>query len=141
MAKDIELLLRDEVYAVVGAANEVHRELRHGFAEAVYQESLQIELSLRQIPFAAKTRLPLFYKGRQLEKYYEADVCCYGQIIVELKAETCLTTADQAQLLDYLKATNLQVGILINFGSRGRLEWKRMVRTERAFIDLSEPLD
>ena len=136
-----ELLLRDEVYAVVGAAIEVHRELRHGSAEAVYQEALEMELSLRQIPSAAKMRLPLFYKGRQLRKYYEADVCCYQQLIVELKAEKCLTTVDQAQLLNDLTATKLQVGLLINFGAQGRLEWKRMVRTQRGFYDPDAPLE
>jgi GxxExxY protein len=134
-----ELLLREEVYAVMGAAIEVHRELRHGFAEAVYQEALQIELSLRQIPFAAKMRLPLFYKGQQLQKYYEADVCCYERLIVELKAEKCLTTVHQAQLLNYLAATKLQVDLLINFGAQGRLEWKRMVRTQRGFYDPDAP--
>ena len=136
-----ELLLKDEVYVVVGAAIEVHRELRHGFAEAVYQEALEIELSLRQVPFVPQMRLPLFYKGRPLRKWYEADVCCFGKLIVELKAEQCLTTADQAQLLNYLKATNLQVGVLVNFGSQGRLEWKRMVRSQRGTIDFDEHMD
>lgn len=122
-----ELLLKDEVYAVVGAAIEVHRVLGAGFLEAVYQESLEIELASRSIPFEAKKNLTITYKGRRLKKEYEADLVCYGQIVVELKALDCLSSKEEAQLLNYLKATGLRVGLLINFGSVGKLEWKRFV--------------
>lgn len=120
-----KLLLHDEVYAIVGAAIEVHRVLGPGFLEPVYQEALQVELEDRQVPFVADKLVPVMYKMRQLEKYYRADIICYDQIIVELKALDCLSNRESAQLLNYLKATKLRVGVLINFGSLGRLEWRR----------------
>ncbi len=123
-----ELILKEEVYAVVGAAIEVHRELGPGFLEAVYQEALQIELRERGIPFGAQKRLRISYKGRTLEKEYFADLVCYDQVIVELKALDRLSGSEQAQMLNYLKATGFRVGVLIDFGSRGKLEWKRFVR-------------
>jgi len=123
-----ELILKDEVFAIIGAAIEVHRELGSGFLEAVYQEALEIELASRQIPFEPQKTLMIVYKGRALKKAYEADLVCYGQIIVELKALDRLSGKEEAQILNYLKATGLRVGLLINFGSHGRLEWKRFVR-------------
>jgi GxxExxY protein len=124
----VELVLKDEVYAIVGAAIEVHREMGSGFVEPVYQETLELELQAREIPFESQKRLVIKYKGHQLRKEYVADLVCYGQVIVELKALTRLTGKEQAQILNYLKATGLRVGLLINFGSTGRLEWKRFVR-------------
>ncbi len=123
-----ELILKDEVFAIIGAAIEVHRELGPGFLEAVYQEALEIELASHDIPFESRKTLTITYKGRPLKKEYEADLVCYGQIIVELKALDRLSGKEEAQILNYLKATGLRVGLLINFGSHGRLEWKRFVR-------------
>ena len=122
-----ELLLKEEVYAIVGAAIEVHRILGPGFLEAVYQEALEIECCRRDIPCDAQKLLPIFYKGQKLQKEYFADLLCYDQIIVELKALDRLSGNEEAQLLNYLKATGLRVGVLINFGSKGPLEWKRRV--------------
>jgi len=122
-----DLILKDEVYAIVGAAIEVHRELGPGFLEPVYQEAIEIELRSRNIPFESQKRLVICYKGHELQKEYIADLVCYGQIIVELKALDRLSGKEEAQLLNYLKATGLRVGLLINFGSTGRLEWKRFV--------------
>jgi GxxExxY protein len=122
-----ELLFRQEVYGIVGAAIEVHRELGPGFLEGVYQEALEIELGTQAIPFEAGRHLPIQYKGRQLAKEYIADLVCHDQIIVELKALDRLSGCEEAQVLNYLKATGLHVGLLINFGSVGRLEWKRYV--------------
>jgi GxxExxY protein len=124
----VELVLKNEVYAIVGSAIEVHREMGSGFVEPVYQEALEIELQAREIPFESQKRLVITYKGHQLQKEYIADLVCYGQVIVELKALTRLTNKEQAQILNYLKATGLRVGLLINFGSTGKLEWKRFVR-------------
>ena len=122
------LLFKDEVYAIIGAAIEVHRELGHGFLEAVYHEALEIELTSRKVPFTSQQNLPVFYKGHQLKKEYIADLLCYNQIVVELKALNTLSGKEEGQLLNYLKATNLRVGLLINFGSVGRLEWKRFIK-------------
>ena len=122
-----ELLLKEEVFAIVGAAMEVHTQLGPGFLEAVYHEALEIESNLRQLPFESRRRLRLYYKEQLLEKEYEADLIYYGKVIVELKALDCLTGREEAQVLNYLKATSLRVGLLINFGSKGRLEWKRLV--------------
>ena len=121
------LLYREEVFGIVGAAIEVHRELGNGFLEPVYQESLQIELALRKIPFEAQKRLQLFYKGVELKKEYIPDFVCYDKIIVEIKALDRLSNIEIAQLINYLHATKLKVGVLINFGSHGKLEWKRFV--------------
>ena len=122
-----ELFLRDEVYQIIGAAIEVHQELGPGFLEAVYQEALQFELCLRAIPFESQKPLTVAYKGRAISKCYIADLICYGQIIVELKAMAQLSVKEHAQVLNYLKATGLRVGLLINFGSHGKLEWKRLI--------------
>jgi GxxExxY protein len=126
-----ELLCKSEVYQVIGAAMEVYNELGPGFLEAVYQEALEIELTDRGIPFEAQKELPIFYKGRLLKKTYAADFETYGQVVIEIKALDRLTTREQAQLLNYLKATGLTVGVLINFGAERDLEWKRMVKTPR----------
>ncbi len=123
-----ELLFKDEVYAIIGAAMEVHNVLGSGFLEAVYPEAMEIEEQARDIPYESHQKLKIMYKDRALEKEYEADQVCYGQIIVELKALDRLTSREEAQLLNYLKATGLRVGLLINFGSVGKLEWKRLVR-------------
>lgn len=123
-----ELLLKDEVFAIYGAAIEVHRELGPGFLEAVYQEALEIELQSRGIPFEAQKPLTIYYKGRKLKREYIADLVCYGQIVVELKALDQLSKREEAQVLNYLKTTGLRVGLLLNFGSEGKLERKRLVR-------------
>src|SRR5258706_15586631 len=122
-----ELILKTEVYQIVGAAIEVHRHLGPGFLEPVYQEALEIELRRRSIPFESQCRLAIHYKGEVLRKSYVADLICFGQIIAELKACDRLTGTDEAQILNYMKATGKGVGLLFNFGSLIRLEWKRYV--------------
>ena len=122
-----EIILKDEVDVIIAAAIEVHRELGPGFAEPVYQEAHEIELGRRNVPFEVQRPLVIHYKGQRLKKEYIADLICYGQIIVELKALDKLTGREEAQLLNYLKATGFHVGLLINFGSHGKLEWKRFV--------------
>jgi GxxExxY protein len=119
-----ELILKTEVYQIVGAAIEVHRHLGPGFLEPVYQEALEIELRRRSIPFQSQCRLPIHYKGEVLRKSYVADLICFDQIIAELKACDRLTGTDEAQILNYMKATGKGVGLLFNFGSLIRLEWK-----------------
>ena len=122
-----EILLKDEVYAVVGAAMEVYNVLGPGFLEAVYQEAMEVELAARGIPFEAQKTLPVFFKGKRLRKEYVADLLCFGVLIGEIKAMHELTDREEAQLLNYLSATKLRVGILLNFGHHGGLEWERRV--------------
>ena len=122
-----ELLLKEEVYRIVGEAMEVHGQLGAGFLEAIYQEAMEMELTERQIPFEPRKDLIVEYKGRPLLKKYIADLLCFGQIVVEIKAIDQLTGVDEAQLLNYLRATGCRVGLLINFGKVGKLEWKRMI--------------
>jgi len=123
-----ELLLGEEVYAVVGAAMEVHSEMGTGFLEAVYQQSMELELTYRKIPFEAQKIIPIYYKHVLLCKQYVADILCYGRLVVEIKSLPKLTNLEEAQLLNYLKATGLRVGVLLNFGNPSHLEWKRMIR-------------
>jgi GxxExxY protein len=122
------LLLKEEVYKIIGAAMAVHTELGSGFLEAVYQEALEIECQSRQIPYESQKPLHIYYRGSLLTKTYVADMVCYDTVIVELKAMEYLTSREQAQLLNYLKATGLRVGLLINFGSVGKLEWQKLVK-------------
>ena len=127
-AASTELLMRDEVFTIVGAAIEVHRVLGSGFLEAVYQEALQLELEDRKVPFAPQQLLTIQYKNRRLNNRYLVDVVCYGEILVELKALDRLTSKEEAQILNYLKASSgTRVALLINFGSLRKLEWKRFV--------------
>jgi GxxExxY protein len=113
-------------YAIIGAAMEVHKTLGLGYLEAVYHEALQIEMGLQNIPFAHEVDLPINYKGQRLKTTYRADFVCYGAIIVETKALKNLTGVEEAQLINYLKATKLELGLLINFGHTS-LEYKRYV--------------
>jgi GxxExxY protein len=122
-----KLLFGEETYAVLGAAIEVHREMGSGFLEAVYQEAMEIELADRKIPFDPRRGLAIRYKDRLLRKAYEVDLVCYERIIVELKALDRLSGKEEAQILHYLKASGMRLGLLINFGSHGRLEWKRYI--------------
>jgi GxxExxY protein len=116
MIKENDMIYPSETYAVIGAAMEVQNELGCGFAELVYHEALNIELGLRGIPFETEKLITITYKGHLLERTYKADLVCYDNIVVELKAVDKLKTEHTSQLLNYLKATNLPLGILINFG-------------------------
>jgi len=115
-----------ETYAVIGAAMEVHRELGHGFLEAVYQAALALEFEERRIPFLPEVPLPVRYKGRLLTCGYRADFICYDHLVVETKAIAQLTKADEAQLINELKATGFHRGLIINFGASS-LEHHRLV--------------
>ena len=121
-----DYLYQNETYLIIGAMIEVHNTLGCGFLEAVYQEALAIEFEIRNIPYEREKKLLLFYKGIQLQKYYEADFVCYDKIIVELKALSALTSTHEAIMINYLKAPHLKVGLLANFGEQ-RLKRKRLV--------------
>ena len=123
-----ELLFKDEVYAIVGAAMEVYNELGAGFLESVYQEAMELELADRGIPFQPQVPLRIKYKQRVLKKEFCADLICYRAVLVELKAMERTTKREEAQVLNYLRATGLRVAVIVNFGDPGRLDWTRVVR-------------
>jgi GxxExxY protein len=122
-----ELLYSNESYAIRGAVFEVYNEMGSGFLEPVYQECLEKELKYRAIPFLAQSQLNLAYKNDPLEQIYKPDFICFGKIIVELKAVKKLAPKHNAQLVNYLKATRMRVGLLVNFCSYPDVEIDRMV--------------
>ena len=122
-----KLLFKDEVYAIQGAVFEVYRLIGCGFLEAVYQECLEKELRFRDIPYVAQQDLKIFYKDDLLTQAYKADMICYGQILLELKAVKAIAPEHQAQMLNYLKATGLRIGLIINFGHFPKAEIERYV--------------
>ena len=123
-------MLEDEGYQLMGAAFEVHNQLGYGLAEEVYQQSLEIELELRSIPFLSKQQLAVFYKKRRLETNYCPDLLVFGAIVVELKATTDLIAEHEAQLFNYMRISRQQVGYLLNFGKKGELQWKRIILSD-----------
>ena len=118
---------KQEGYEFVGAAMEVYNVMGPGYLEEVYQECLERELALRNIPFESQPQLNLYYKGEPLDKYYRPDLYVHSGIVVELKALKRLSNDEVAQNLNYLKGTNKQVGYLLNFSAPEDLEWKRFV--------------
>jgi len=119
--------MRDQrTYKIIGAALDVHKELGCGFLEAVYQEALEEEFKTQEIPYKSQPIIKIFYKGKPLNKVYQPDFVCYEEVILEIKAISNLSGIEEAQLINYLKATGLKVGLLINFGSRS-LEHKRFI--------------
>jgi len=123
-------MYRQEGYRLIGAAFEVYNQLGYGLAEEIYQESLQIELTLRNIPYQAKQKIKTYYKEQQLETQYIPDLFVFEGIVVELKAVSCLCPEHEAQLFNYMRITRMSVGYLINFGHKGELEWKRFILSD-----------
>ena len=113
-------------YKIIGAAIEVHKELGNGFLEAVYQEALEREFADQEIPHKSQPQVRIEYKGKPLKKKYEPDFICYDDVVVEIKAMDKLYSNEHAQIINYLKASRLKVGLLINFGAKS-LEHKRFV--------------
>lgn len=124
-----QFLYKDETYKIIGACFEVYNEMGCGFLESVCQECLELELGLQTITFRAQQKLVLKYKGRPLEKKFEPDFICFDKIIVEIKAVSALTDEHRAQLINYLHATGMEVGLLVNFGNHHKLEHERFVCT------------
>jgi GxxExxY protein len=120
-------MFRQEGYDFMAAAFEVYNEIGYGMAEEVYQQSLEIELSLRKIPFLTKQELEVFYKGHRLATCYKPDLVVFGGVVVELKAVTELLSDHEAQLFNYMRVSRMAVGYLVNFGRKGALQWKRFI--------------
>jgi len=121
------ILYKDECYQIQGAVFEVYREMGCGFLEAVYQECLERELKLRNIPFVAQSTLQLNYKGEALTQIYKPDLICFDSIVIELKAVSAICGEHQAQVLNYLKATGKRLGLLVNFGCYPKATVERLV--------------
>ena len=122
-------MLEQEGYDFMGAAFEVYNVLGYGMAEEIYQQSLEMELGLRSIPFLSKATVDVAYKGRKLSTKYQPDLLVFGEIVVELKAVKVLAPEHEAQLFNYLRISKKRIGYLINFGSANELEWKRFAVT------------
>lgn len=122
-----EILYKEEVYRIQGAVFEVYREMGCGFLESVYQECLGKEFNLQGIPFIPQMSLELKYKGEVLQKTYRPDFLCFEKIIVELKAVKDVTAEHRAQVFNYLKATGLRLGVLVNFGHYPKATVERII--------------
>jgi len=123
-----ECVYKDEAFKIVGACFEVYNDKGCGFLEPVYQECLEIELQLQNIPFVPQKKLLLEYKGRKLSHSYQPDFICYDKIIIEIKAIDVIINEHRAQLLNYLSATGYKLGLLVNFGHYPKLEYERFVK-------------
>ena len=123
-------MFEEEGYKLMGAAFEVYNQLGYGMAEEVYQQSLEIELNLRSVPFATKRELRLIYKGHELDTRYVPDLFVYNAIVEELKAVRELIADHEAQLFNYLRIAQQPVGYLINYGRKDQLEWKRYILSD-----------
>ena len=136
-----QILKKDPLtHNIIGAAMEVHCSLGHGFLEAVYHEALGMEFAAKNILFESEVELPIHYKKTLLLTSYRADYICYDNIIVELKAISKLSPKEESQVLNYLKATGLKTGLLLNFGSKS-LEYKRFISTNNKSVQSAKSAD
>lgn len=120
-----ELIYEQESYRIRGACFEVYKEKGCGFTESIYQECLEAELEMQGIPFDPQHQVPLVYKGRTLTHRFVPDLICFGKIIVELKAVSHLADEHRSQIINYLKATGMKLGFLVNFGHHPKVEIER----------------
>jgi GxxExxY protein len=130
-----DFLYKKESYAIIGAAIQVYNELGPGFLEAIYHDALKIELESCGIPFESEKPLSVYYRGHQLPHTYVADLICYKRILIELKASKEIHDIHLAQVHNYLKATGLALGYVINFGHPEKLQWKRVVMSDNLIED------
>lgn len=126
MESEGKILFKEESYRIIGACMKVHRTLGPGFLEAVYEEALEKEFLKEEIPFERQIKLEVFYGQEKLKKFYRADFICYGKIILEIKSVSALPPIFYSQLKNYLSATKMELGMLINFGSPS-LTYKRII--------------
>ena len=136
-----QILKKDPLtHNIIGAAMEVHRSLGHGFLEAVYHEALGMEFAAKNVLFESEVELPIHYKDNLLLTGYRADYICYDNIIVELKAISKLSSKEESQVINYLKATGMETGLLLNFGSKS-LEYKRFLLTNNKSVQSAKSAD
>ena len=126
-----------ETYAIIGAAMMVHREMGCGFLEAVYQEAFEKELQIQAVPYKREVELPVYYRDVRLKAYYKADFICFDTVIIELKALPKISGTEEAQVINYLKASGKNKALLINFGAQ-QLQFKRLVYNLRESVQSAE---
>lgn len=126
-----KIIYKDESFKIVGACFEVYNQKGFGFTEPIYQECLQHEFRIQGIPFVSQPELPMTYKGLQMVQKFKSDFICFEKIIVEIKAVAALMDAHRAQLLNYLHATNFELGLLVNFGQFPKLVYERLACNRR----------
>ncbi|EKJ86916.1 GxxExxY protein [Leptospira meyeri] len=122
-----ELIYEEESFKIRGAFFQVYKEMGSGFLESVYQECLEMELKKIQIPFQSQPELQLQYKGEKLLRKFVPDLIAFDKIIIEIKAVKNLAPEHRAKLINYLKASNLKLGFLVNFGHYPQVEIERVV--------------
>lgn len=127
-----EILYKEESFEVMGACFEVYKDKGASFVEPIYHECLEIEFEIRGIPAVHHPGLALSYKGRPSKRSYEADFVTHSKILLEVKAQKAIDDSHRAQVINYLKATGLKLGLLVNYGRIGGLEWERIVLSEPA---------
>lgn len=123
-------MYKEDGYKLMGAAFEVYNEIGFGLSETIYQQSTEVELRLRTIPFIPKLELRVYYKGHELDAKYIPDFLIFDAIVAELTAVSALTPEHEAQLFNYMRIARIPVGYLVNFGRAGGLEWKRFIPTD-----------
>lgn len=123
-----KLLFAEKTFKVIGACIKVHKKLGNGFAESVYQQALEKEFLHANIPFEKQKQLPIYYDGELLDEFFIADFVCFEQVLLEIKAVPAIQDPMKQQVLNYVKSSTLEVGMLINFGEQS-LQWKRFVHT------------
>ena len=122
-----DILYKEESFAIIGACFNVYNDKGCGFLEPIYQECMGIELAFQEVPAEAQKKIDLFYRDQKLEHFYQPDFICFGKIVVELKAVDKITDAHRVQVVNYLNATGLKLGLIINFGHHPGLEYERIV--------------
>jgi|SRR5450759_1143846 GxxExxY protein len=132
----MELIYKDESYAIIGACMAVYKDKGCGFLEPVYHECLEIEFEFNPIPFLSKASQTLQYRQRTLVQRFSPDFLCYDKIILEIKAVSALTDEHRAQLLNYLSATGCKLGLLVNFGHYPKLEYERLLPRQKESPDV-----
>ncbi|MFT5761393.1 MAG: GxxExxY protein [Polaribacter sp.] len=121
-----ELLYKNESYKIIGSCMEVHKELGKGFSEIIYGDALELEFKINNIPYQREVKFNITYKGNLLTHYYFADFVIYDKIILEIKAIQELEGGHLKQTLNYLAASKLRLGLLVNFGQES-VNYKRII--------------